>query len=85
MNGEGRIKLVGVAQHISRHSFHLGAVVTVFPSETVTLAIETAYHIMGLDFEPRTMGAVSDLANDITFTLLRHALLEALSLLLPKY
>ena len=62
INGEGRIKLVGLAQRVVGNGYHLGAVISVQHSSAAKQAVTTAYQILGLPFDPKTFGAVSDLA-----------------------
>lgn len=78
VNGEGRIKLVGVAQRINRCGYHLGAVVSVLPSPRARSAIAAAYGILGIPFDPETFGAIADFAPRPSFGILRAALLDAL-------
>jgi lipoate-protein ligase A len=79
INGEGRIKLVGVAQRIGRRSYHLGAVISVVRSAAVMNAVATAYRTLELAFDQASFGAVADLAPELSFTELRAALVEALA------
>lgn len=66
INGGGLIKLAGVAQRIARRGFHVGAVVSLRPSPSAGAAVAEAYGILGLPFDPRTFGAVLDLAPQAT-------------------
>ena len=62
VNGEGRIKLVGLAQRVVKSGYHLGAVISVTSSDRAKAAIEAAYDILGIAFDPNTFGALADLA-----------------------
>lgn len=79
VNAEGRIKLVGVAQRIVRRGYHLGAVISVAPSEPAKAAVTEAYGILGLRFDPTTFGAAKSFAPDLTFHELRHQLQSAIA------
>jgi hypothetical protein len=75
INAQGCVKLAGIAQHIGRGVYHLGAVIAVEPCAKVRDAVSTAYRILDLDFEPRSFGALADLAEGVSFVRLRTALL----------
>ena len=74
VNGAGRIKLVGVAQRIGRRGYHLGAVISVSPSEPAMAAVAEAYQILGMLFDPATFGAIADLVPDLDFAALRESM-----------
>jgi octanoyl-[GcvH]:protein N-octanoyltransferase len=74
INGEGRIKLVGVAQRINRCGYHMGGVISVLSSPRSKAAVAAAYEIMGMEFRPETFGAISDLAAEVSFPALRSTL-----------
>lgn len=76
VNGEGRLKLAGVAQRIGRRGYHLGAVVAIERSASVMDAVAKAYRIYGFDFDPRSFGAVADLTGSVSFGDVRTALLK---------
>jgi octanoyl-[GcvH]:protein N-octanoyltransferase len=77
VNGEGRIKLAGIAQRIGKRGYHLGAVISVLPSVRTKAAVTEAYRILGLPFNPVTFGALTNLAPDLCFDLLRQRLRDA--------
>ena len=76
VNGEGRIKLAGIAQRIGKRGYHLGAVIPVMPSDRVLAAAAGAYRILGYPFDPKTFGALADLVPDLSFVMLRQRLVE---------
>ena len=77
VNGEGRVKLAGIAQRIGRRGYHLGAVISVMPSGGLRDAVAEAYRILGLPFDPATFGALADLAPGLSFAMLRQRLRDA--------
>lgn len=79
VNGAGRAKLVGIAQRVGRGGYHLGAVISVRPSEIARIAVERAYTLLDLPFNTGTFGAISDFAPTLSWDRLRSALLETLS------
>lgn len=83
VNAQGRIKLVGVAQRVGRKAYHLGAVISVVPSEAAKQAVAEAYRIYGFPFAPATFGALHDLVPGIGFGELRETLAAELGGLLP--
>ena len=79
VNGEGRIKLAGVAQRIGRCGYHLGAVISVTASDRAKAAVADAYRILGFPFAPTSFGAVSDFVPQSSFTSLRQRLQDAVA------
>lgn len=82
VNAHGRVKLVGVAQRIGRCGYHLGAVVSVAPSEAAREAVAEAYRILGFSFAPESFGALQHFAPAARHLALADALVIALSGLL---
>ena len=78
VNGAGRFKLAGLAQRIRKRAYHMGAVIAVAPSKPAKAAVEEAYRMLGLPFDPATFGSVADLADDLSFPRMREALLDSL-------
>lgn len=76
INAEGRIKLVGVAQRMNQRCLQMGAIVSVNRSDRASNGIAEAYRAMGLSFDPRTYGAVTELLPSIDYTEVKAALLE---------
>jgi octanoyl-[GcvH]:protein N-octanoyltransferase len=79
VNSEGRIKLAGVAQRIGRRGYHLGAVISVMPSARAGAAVNLAYRILGLHFNPATFGAVANLVPDLSSAVLFQRLQDAVA------
>jgi lipoate-protein ligase A len=79
VNAEGRIKLVGLAQRIVRRGYHLGAVISVAPSDKARAAVAQAYGILGLPFDPATFGAAQSLVPGLSFTTLCQQLQSAIT------
>ncbi len=61
VNAGGRVKLVGVAQRVAKHGYHLGAVISVAPSPAALAAVADSYAIMGVAFDPATFGDIASL------------------------
>ena len=67
VNGEGRIKLVGLAQRVVKQGYHLGAVICVTTSVKAKAAVAEAYDILGISFAPSTFGALAEIDPEIRF------------------
>ena len=83
VNAGGRTKLAGTAQRLTRGSFLLTAIVLVTDPEPVRAVLAEAYPHLGLNYDPATVGCVSDHVPAITTDEVRAALLDALGELLP--
>jgi len=68
VNAEGRVKLVGVAQRMNNRCFQMGAIISVERSDRACIGIANAYAGMGLDFDPATYGAITDLRPSLTYS-----------------
>ena len=79
VNGEGRIKLAGIAQRIARRGYHLGAVISVMPSGRAIAAATEAYRILGYSCDPATFGALAGLVPGLSFAKLGERLHDALA------
>ncbi len=60
VNARGRTKLVGTAQRITRHGYLFSAVVLVGDPEPIRAVLTAAYPLLGLDWDPATVGSVAD-------------------------
>lgn len=78
VNAGGKIKLAGLAQRIGRNGYHVGAVISVLPSEAAKAAVEEAYLVLGMKFTIETFGALADLAPISTFGVLAGTLFDML-------
>jgi hypothetical protein len=59
VNARGATKLVGTAQRLTRHGYLFSAVVLVQDPEPVRAVTDT-YPLLGLDWDPATVGSVAD-------------------------
>ncbi len=66
VNARGATKLVGTAQRITRHGFLFSAVVLVRDPEPVRAVLADTYPLLGLDWDPATVGAVAEDIPDVT-------------------
>jgi octanoyl-[GcvH]:protein N-octanoyltransferase len=60
VNARGVTKLVGTAQRITRHGFLFSAVVLVADPEPIRAVLVDTYRLLGLTWDPATVGSVSD-------------------------
>jgi octanoyl-[GcvH]:protein N-octanoyltransferase len=62
----GRIKLMGVGQRLARNAAHVGGVVVVDRSAEVREMLVAVYRALGLDWDPSTAGALTDVVPDLS-------------------
>jgi octanoyl-[GcvH]:protein N-octanoyltransferase len=67
INARGRVKLVGIAQRMTKHAYQMGAVISVARSNEACAAIADAYEVMSLPFDAATYGGINDLVPQATF------------------
>jgi lipoate-protein ligase A len=60
VNAAGARKLAGTGQRVVAGGSHTGAVIVVDGAERVRSVLEPVYAALGLDWDPRTVGAVED-------------------------
>lgn len=60
VNARGRTKLVGIGQRMVAGGAHVGAVVVVSGGESLRELLVPVYDALGLDWDPATVGSVSD-------------------------
>jgi octanoyl-[GcvH]:protein N-octanoyltransferase len=60
VNAVGRVKLIGSAQRIIRGAWLLSSVVVVDGADRLRSVLTDVYAGLGLDWDPRTVGAVAD-------------------------
>ena len=77
VNAEGRIKLVGLAQRMNQRCLQMGAIISVTRSDKASAGIAEAYRALGLNFDPKTYGAIADLQPSLTYADVRSALMES--------
>ena len=77
VNAGGRTKLVGTAQRIVRGGFLFAASVVVREPEPVRAVLVDVYAALGLEWDPRTAGAVADTVPEATAGAVEEALAAA--------
>ncbi len=60
VNARGATKLVGTAQRLTRHGYLFSAVVLVGDPEPVRAVLAATYPLLGLDWNPATVGSIAD-------------------------
>jgi lipoate-protein ligase A len=83
VNAAGTTKLVGTAQRLTRHGYLFSAVVLVADAEPIRDVLVDTYAALGLDWQPASVGAVTDHAPGVTVADVEAALLPGLRALLP--
>jgi octanoyl-[GcvH]:protein N-octanoyltransferase len=66
VNARGATKLVGTAQRLTRHGYLFSAVVLVGDPEPVRAVLAATYPLLGLDWDPATVGSVADEVPEVT-------------------
>ena len=79
VNAEGRIKLVGVAQRMNQRCLQMGAIISVTRSDEACAGIADAYGAMGINYDPKTYGAIADLYPSLSFVEVKEAFMETVS------
>ncbi len=75
----GRIKLMGVGQRLAPAAAHVGGVIVVDRSDLVRDVLVPVYHHLGLDWDPATAGALTDVNPSVTIAAVVEALTAELS------
>jgi octanoyl-[GcvH]:protein N-octanoyltransferase len=60
VNVAGKVKVMGVGQRLVRGAAHVGGVVVVDDGERIRDVLIPVYRALGLDWDPRTSGALAD-------------------------
>lgn len=76
VNVGGRVKVMGVGQRLVRRAAHIGGVVVVDEGERIRDVLIPVYRALGLDWDPRTAGALADRAPGLTTDLVTTAILD---------
>jgi hypothetical protein len=76
VNARGAVKLVGAAQRVIRGGWLMSSVVVVERAPPIRAVLEGVYAALGLDWNPATVGAISDEAAGITLEAVEEALLR---------
>lgn len=81
----GGRKVVGLAQRLTKHGFHLGAVIMVGSCERPRAAMTAAYRALDLPLDPRTVGSLSDVVPDITPTSVEAEIARQIGSVFPRH
>ena len=76
INAGGRIKLAGLAQRVVARAALISAVVVVGDGDRVRGVLRDVNAALALDWDPRTAGAVADVASGVTVSALRDAVVS---------
>ncbi|HET6864962.1 MAG TPA: hypothetical protein VFH80_03530 [Solirubrobacteraceae bacterium] len=76
VNARGHVKLIGAAERIVRGAWLHSSVVVVEGAERLRAVLEDVYTALELDWDPATVGAVSDEASSVGLEEVRQALLN---------
>jgi lipoate-protein ligase A len=79
VNAGGRVKLAGIGQRIVAGGAHLGGVIVVRDGELTRQALVPVYRELGLEWDPKTAGALEDEVAGIDLDTVEDALLAALA------
>jgi octanoyl-[GcvH]:protein N-octanoyltransferase len=77
VNARGAVKLVGTAQRVVRHASLLAASVVVVDAGPVREVLRDVYAALELDWDPGTLGGVSDEVAGVTVDDVERAVLDA--------
>jgi lipoate-protein ligase A len=78
INARGTVKLAGLGQRMIRGAAHLGGVVVATGSGRIRDVLVPVYDALGLEWDPRTAGAVEDEVAGVGLAEVRTAILEEL-------
>jgi lipoate-protein ligase A len=79
VNLAGRIKVMGVGQRLVRGASHIGGVVVVDEGERIRDVLIPIYRSLQIDWDPRTAGALADMAPGLTPARTAEAILGELA------
>lgn len=74
VNIGGKVKVMGVGQRLVRRAAHIGGVVVVDDGDRVRNVLIPVYRALGLDWDPRTAGALADRSPGITLDLVAESI-----------
>lgn len=83
VNAEGRTKIAGTAQRVTRRAFLFSAVVLVGNPEPVRAVLTDTYPLLGLAWDEGTVGCVGDHVRGAGIDDVHRTLVDALSEILP--
>jgi lipoate-protein ligase A len=79
VNVAGKVKVMGVGQRLVRGAAHVGGVVVVDDGERIRDVLIPVYRALGLDWDPRTSGALADRAPGLDNEQVAAAIVRAMS------
>ena len=77
INIAGRIKVMGVGQRVVRGAAHVGGVVVVDEAVRIRNVLVPVYRALGLDWDPRTAGAIADRAPGVDGAAVSAAIIDS--------
>jgi len=78
VNARGATKLVGTAQRLTKHGYLFSVVVLVGDPEPVRAVLAATYPLLGLEWDPATVGAVTDEVPGVTVPEVANVLIPRL-------
>lgn len=78
VNVGGRVKVMGVGQRLVRGAAHVGGVVVVDGAYLIRDVLIPIYRSLGIDWDPRTVGALADRSPGLDIPRVRAAILGVL-------
>jgi lipoate-protein ligase A len=79
VNVGGKVKVMGVGQRLVRGAAHVGGVVVVDEGERIRDVLIPVYRSLGIDWDPRTTGALADRAPGLDNDKVMEAIVAAMS------
>lgn len=79
VNVGGKVKVMGVGQRLVRGAAHVGGVVVVDDGERIRDVLIPVYRALGLDWDPRTCGALADRSPGLDKATVMAAIISAMS------
>lgn len=76
VNVGGKVKVMGVGQRLVRRAAHIGGVVVVDGGDRVRDVLIPVYRALGLDWDPRTAGALADRSPGLTLEMVAGSIEE---------
>lgn len=77
VNLAGQVKVMGVGQRVVRGAAHVGGVVVVNSGQRIRNVLIPVYRALGLDWDPRTTGAIADRAPGVSTDAVAEAIIES--------
>jgi octanoyl-[GcvH]:protein N-octanoyltransferase len=73
--GSGTIKLAGTAQRLIAKAWLCSASIVVHNAALLRVVLSDVYHALGVDWIPKTLGAVEDLVPSVSLDAVESALI----------